>query len=49
MPVKEVNRTVQDLKVEIESTKKILNGNNSGDGKTSKDNRNYKCKHHNII
>ena len=45
MPVKEMNRTLQDLKMEIELTKKTSNDNNPGDEKPRKEKRNYRCKH----
>jgi hypothetical protein len=42
--VKEINKTVQDLKVEIE----LINANwgNPGYGKSSEENRNIRWKHH---
>lgn len=39
-----MNKTVQDLKMEIEVIKKTTSGN-PGDGDSRKENRNYRHKH----
>jgi hypothetical protein len=45
--VKELNKTVQDLKMEVETIKKkITKGGNSGDRKPRKKIRSHRCKHH---
>jgi septal ring factor EnvC (AmiA/AmiB activator) len=45
--LKELKKTVQDLKIEIATIKKkIRKGDNPGDGKSRKEVRNNKCKHH---
>ena len=44
--MKEINKTVQDLKVEIESLKKNTNWGNPGDRKHREENRNNRCKNH---
>ena len=43
--VKKMNKTVQDLKMEIETIKTTHRGNPE-DGKPRDQNRNYRCKHH---
>ena len=45
--VKELNKTVQDLKMEVESLKKTQRETDSpGDEKPRKENRSHRCKHH---
>jgi hypothetical protein len=44
--VKELIQSIQNLKMEIETIKKIIKGANPGDGKPRKENRSYRCKHH---
>jgi hypothetical protein len=43
--VKELNKTIQDLKMEIEN-KEITKENNTGDRKPRRENRSCRCKHH---
>ena len=44
--IQEINKTVQDLKMEIETIKKTKNGVNPGHGTPRKENRNYRHKLH---
>jgi hypothetical protein len=44
--MKELNKTIQDLKMEIEIFKKNTKGDNPRDGKPRKESRSDKCKHH---
>jgi hypothetical protein len=44
--VKDLNKEVQDLKVDVENNKENTNGGNPGKGKPRKEFRNYRCKHH---
>jgi len=44
--MKELNKTIQDLKMEIESLKKNTKGASPGDGKPRKEIRSHKCKCH---
>jgi hypothetical protein len=43
--VKELNKTIQDLKMEKETIKKITKGDNSGNRKPKKEIRSHRCKH----
>jgi hypothetical protein len=43
--VKELNKTIQDLKMEIETIKKSQR-DNPGDRKPRKEISSYRCKHH---
>jgi hypothetical protein len=48
--VKELNKEIQDLKVEVETIKKkkkTTNGGKPGNGKPRKEVRNYRCKYYN--
>jgi hypothetical protein len=44
--VKELNKAIQDLKVEVEITKDTTNGGKLGNGKLRKKARNYRCNYH---
>jgi hypothetical protein len=44
--VKELNKTIQDLKMEIKNNKEITKGDNSGNGKPRKEIRSNRCTHH---
>jgi hypothetical protein len=44
--VKELNKTIQNLKMEKEIIKKITKGDNTGDIKPRKEIRSHRCKHH---
>jgi hypothetical protein len=44
--VKKMNKTVQDLENGNRSNKEITNGETPGVGKSSEENRNNRCKHH---
>jgi hypothetical protein len=44
--VKELNKTIQDQKLEIETIKKSQKGDNSGDRKPRKGLRSHRCKYH---
>jgi hypothetical protein len=44
--VKELNKTILELKMEIESIKIITKVDNPGDRKPRKEIRSHKCKHH---
>jgi hypothetical protein len=41
-----MNKTIQDIKMEIETIKKITMGDNLEDRKPRKDTRSHTCKHH---
>jgi hypothetical protein len=41
----ELNKTIQDLKVEVEKNKENPKGDNSGDRNPRKEIRNHRCKH----
>ena len=41
-----MNKTVQDLKIEIEKNKENTNGCNPEDGKPRKENQQYRCMYH---
>lgn len=43
--LKELNKEIQDLKVEVETIKKTQMGHKPGNGKPRKAVRNYRCKH----
>jgi hypothetical protein len=44
--VKKLKKIIQDLKMEIEKNEEITKGVNPKNGKPRKENRSYKCKHH---
>jgi predicted transcriptional regulator len=44
--VKELNKTIHDLKMEVGTNKEITKGDNSGDRKPRKEVRSHRCKHH---
>jgi hypothetical protein len=44
--VKKLNKTIQNLKMEIETIKKIIKQDNTGDRKPRKETRSHRCKHH---
>jgi hypothetical protein len=44
--VKKLNKTIQDLKMEIEKNKEITKGENTGDRKPRKEIRSHRHKHH---
>jgi hypothetical protein len=44
--VKELNKTTQDLKLEVETIKKITKRDNSGDRNPRKEIRSHRCKNH---
>jgi hypothetical protein len=41
-----MNKTIQDLKMEVEKNKEITKGDNPGDRKSKKEIRSHRCKHH---
>ena len=43
---KELNKTTQDPKIEVETKKDTTKGDSSGDRKPRKEVRSYRCKHH---
>jgi hypothetical protein len=43
--VMEMNQTIQDLKMEVETMKKTQKGENSGDRNPRKEIRNHRCEH----
>lgn len=44
--VKELNKPIQDLKMEIETITEITKGEKPGDRKPRKEIRSYRCKHY---
>jgi hypothetical protein len=44
--LKELNKEIQDLKVEVETIKKTQMGHKPGNGKPRKAVRNYRCEYH---
>jgi hypothetical protein len=44
--VKELNKTIQDLKNGSKNNKEITKGDNSGDINPRKEIRSHRCKHH---
>ena len=47
--MKELNKTMYDLKMEVKTIKKYPKENNSGDRKPRKEVRSHRCKHKNRI
>jgi hypothetical protein len=44
--VKGINKTIQDLKMELEKNKEITKGDNPGVRKPRKEIKSHRCKHH---